>query len=91
MHYILFYQLVDDYLEKRGEYRKEHLANASTLLEKGELVMAGAFANPADGAVFIFKSEDSCVANTFAKNDPYVKNGLIKSWEVREWTVAIGN
>jgi hypothetical protein len=26
----------------------------------------------------------------FAKNDPYVKNGLVKNWHIREWTTVIG-
>ena len=90
MHYILFYKLVDNYLERRGEFRAEHLLNAKELLEKGELVMAGALANPNDRALFVFKSDDASVAEKFAKNDPYVINGLIKFWEVREWTVVIG-
>jgi len=26
----------------------------------------------------------------FAKADPYVKNGLVKSWRVRKWATVIG-
>lgn len=53
--------------------------------------MGGALANPADSAILIFKGEDPAVAEEFAKNDPYVKNGLIVEWHVRLWTVVIGN
>jgi len=52
--------------------------------------MAGALAEPADGAVLVFKSDDARVAERFAVNDPYVKNGLITEWSVRPWTVVIG-
>jgi len=52
--------------------------------------MGGALADPPDGAMLIFKGEDSSVAENFAKNDPYVKNGVIKEWQVRQWTVVIG-
>jgi uncharacterized protein YciI len=52
--------------------------------------MAGALAEPADSALLVFKGESPRVAEAFAKNDPYVKNGLIVEWKVRPWTVVIG-
>jgi uncharacterized protein YciI len=90
MYYILFYKTVDNYVEKRAPYREEHLAYAKAAIERGELVMAGALAEPVDGAVLVFKGESPSVAEDFAKNDPYVKNGLITEWQVRLWTVVIG-
>ena len=90
MYYILFYQTIDDYIEKRKPYRDAHLAYA-TKAHEGNLVLAGALADPADSAVLIFKCEASSVVENFAKNDPYVKNGLIKEWKVRPWTVVIGD
>lgn len=90
MYYILFYKTVEDYLERRGAYRAEHLVLAKEAHERGELVMAGALADPADGAVLVFKGDGPQAAEAFAKNDPYVKNGLIGEWHVRPWTVVIG-
>ena len=90
MYYLLFYKTADDYLEKRGAYRAEHLGLAQEAQDRGEIVLAGAFANPADGAVLVFKGDSPAVAEAFARNDPYVKNGLIVEWWVREWTVVIG-
>ena len=90
MYYILFYKTVDNYIEKRAPYREEHLAYARAAQQRGALVMAGALAEPADGAVLVFKGEGSSVAEDFAKDDPYVKNGLITEWKVRPWTVVIG-
>lgn len=52
--------------------------------------MAGALADPADSAVLLFKGDGPEVAQDFAQNDPYVKNGLIAEWHVRPWTVVIG-
>lgn len=89
MYYILFYKTVADYIERRTAYRAEHLAHAQNFQQNGHLVMAGALADPADGAVLIFKGDSPEVARKFALNDPYVKNGLITGWEVREWTVVI--
>jgi uncharacterized protein YciI len=90
MYYLLFYEVVDDYVNRRAPFRDAHLAHANQAQARGDLVMAGAYANPADGAVLIFKGESPSVAEDFVKNDPYVKNGLITSWRVREWTVVIG-
>ncbi len=90
MHCILFYDVVEDYLERRGTYRAEHLALARAAYERGEIVMGGALAEPADGVVIVFRGPDCTAAEAFAKGDPYVKNGLVKSWRVRKWTVAIG-
>lgn len=90
MYYILFYKTVDDYIEKRAPYRDEHLALVQDFYEKGHMVMAGALAEPADGAVLIFKGEDTSAAESFVEKDPYVKNGLISHWETRPWTVVVG-
>lgn len=89
-YYLLFYKTIENYVEKRAPYRAEHLELAKEAHQNGALVMAGAMAEPADGAVLIFKGESPKIAEDFAKNDPYVKNGLIESWEVRPWTVVVG-
>jgi uncharacterized protein YciI len=90
MHYILFYTAVEDYVEKRAPYREEHLKYAKEAYERGVLVMGGALADPADGAVLVFKGDGPAAAEEFARNDPYVQNGLIREWRVRPWTVVIG-
>lgn len=90
MYYILTYKTVDNYVERRAPFRSEHLALATKFYENGELVMAGALVNPADGAVLVFKGDSPEIAERFAKSDPYVKQGLITEWTVREWTVVIG-
>jgi len=90
LYYILFYKTVDNYVERRAPYRDAHLAYANAAHERGELVMAGALDEPADSAVLVFKGEGPAVAEKFAQNDPYVKDGLIMEWRVRPWTVVIG-
>lgn len=89
-YFLLSYDLVDDYLQRRSQYRVEHLALAKASLERGELRLGGAFANPADAAVLVFQGEDPSVAEAFAHADPYVREGLVRAWMVREWTVVIG-
>ena len=90
MYFILLYDVVDDYVERRAALRDAHLSLARASHERGEMVLAGAFADPVDGAALVFKGEDRSVAERFAENDPYVKNGLVKNWKVRGWTVVIG-
>jgi len=90
MHYLLFYEVSDDYLERRGAYRAEHLALAREAAERGELVLGGALTDPVDEAIILFRGTSPAVAERFVAADPYVKNGLVKSWRVREWTTVIG-
>lgn len=90
MHYLLFYEASQDYVEKRAQFRKEHLEKAWKASERGELILAGALANPVDGAVLLFKGDSCEVAEKFAKTDPYVASGIVKRWYVREWTTVAG-
>jgi len=90
VHWILFYDLADDYLERRAPLRDEHLGLARAAHERGDLVLAGALAEPADGALLVFRGDSAAAAEAFARDDPYVAEGLVKSWRVRPWTVVIG-
>jgi uncharacterized protein YciI len=90
MHYLLIYDLSSDYLEKRPAFRGAHLKLAWAAHERGELVLGGALADPADNAVLLFKSDSPAAAERFAAADPYVQNGLVKSWRVRPWTTVVG-
>jgi hypothetical protein len=91
MHYVLRYDFVDDYLERRAAFRDEHLTQAWTAQARGEMILAGAFTDPIDGAILIFSGDSPAVAESFAKNDPYVRNGLVKQWTVRGWTTVVGD
>jgi uncharacterized protein YciI len=88
MHFLLIYQLTDDYLMRRGDYREEHLRLAWAEVEKGMLMLGGALETPTDQAMLLFHDENA--ARRFAEADPYVKNGLVKSWAVRRWTTVVG-
>ena len=87
--YILLYEVTDDYLERRVPLRPEHLALATAAHERGELIAAGAFADPVDGAALVFTTKEA--AEQFAESDPYVKAGIVTSWSVRGWTVVVGS
>jgi uncharacterized protein len=90
MHYLLFYEVSEDYVSKRASFRNQHLEKAWKASERGELLLGGALANPVDGAVLLFWGDSPEVAENFAKNDPYVTGGLVRRWYVREWTTVAG-
>jgi uncharacterized protein len=90
-HFLLFYDVIPDYAAKRGDFRGAHLEKAWAAHARGELILGGALADPIDGAVLLFKSPTRAVVEDFARVDPYVVNGLVHSWKVREWTTVAGD
>jgi uncharacterized protein YciI len=90
MHYLLFYDVVGDYVVRRQPLRAAHLAHARPFVERGELILGGALADPIDGAVLLFRGETPDVARSFASADPYVQHGLVTRWRVRPWTTVVG-
>jgi hypothetical protein len=90
-YYALFYEAVEDFIARRGAYRDEHLRQAREAHARGELILAGALADPPAGALLVFQGESAAAAEAFARQDPYVRNGLITGWKVRPWTVVVGN
>src|SRR5262245_50981956 len=89
-YFALIYEGSSDYVERRAGFREDHLKLARAATERGELLFGGAFADPVDRALLVFKVPDAAVVEEFARNDPYVTNGLVKRWEVRAWTVVVG-
>ena len=90
LHYLLFYEGDADYEERRKPFRAAHLAHARAAADRGDVVLGGALAHPIDGAVILFRGDSPSAAEEFARNDPYVVNGVVKRWYVREWTTVVG-
>ena len=90
MHFLLFYDYVPDYLERREQFRAAHLTLAREAEARGELILAGVLTEPVDGAVFFDPRETAAVATAFATSDPYVQNGLVTKWQVRPWQTVVG-
>ena len=90
-YYALFYWFVGDYLERRPAFREEHLGMAQAARARGDMVLAGAFSDPADSALLVWRTASRTPIEAFVQADPYVRNGLVTRWEIREWTVVIGN
>ena len=90
-YYALFYEMVDDFVARRGPFRHDHLRLARESYSRGELVLAGALADPPAGALLVFNAVDASTVEAFVQRDPYVANGVVKEWKVRPWTVVVGN
>jgi len=88
-YFVLTYDVVDDFANKRTPFRPAHLAEVRAAHARGELVMAGALGEPAE-ALLVFRAADRSTVEHFAINDPYVKSGIVKAWKVRPWTVVVG-
>jgi uncharacterized protein len=88
-YFALFYDTVEDFIDRRQPYRQAHLALVGEAYQNGSLLLAGAL-KPADGALLVFYTDDVGAVESFAQRDPYVTNGLVTGWRVREWAVVGG-
>jgi uncharacterized protein len=89
MRWVLIYELVDDFLERRAALRPQHLELARAAHQRGELLLAGALTDPYDRALLVFAGESKSLAEDFARSDPYVINGLVTAWTVRQWNEVL--
>lgn len=87
-YHVLQYDYVPDILEKRDPYRAEHLEGAKNMAAQNKLVMAGALADPVDGALFIFKGVSKEDIESFVQKDPYVIHGLVPKYSIRPYMVV---
>ncbi len=83
-HHILFYDYVEDVVERRGPYRDAHLAH---IRGEGRIVMAGALGDPPHGGVIVFRGADPAAIEQFVQGEPYVQAGLVTGWRVELWNV----
>jgi uncharacterized protein YciI len=89
VHFLLLYDFVADMATRRTPVREAHLSLVRAAHGRGELLMAGAFADAPNGAVLVFSGERA-VVESFVAADPYVANGLVTSWRIRPWQVGVG-
>jgi uncharacterized protein YciI len=89
-HYLLFYSFVDDYLERRTLFRDAHLRHAWEGCARVGLILGGAVGTPPEGGLLLFRAASAEPVEDFARHDPYVVNGVVTSWRIREWTTVIG-
>ncbi|MEA3041905.1 MAG: uncharacterized protein QOC65_1394 [Sphingomonadales bacterium] len=87
-HHLLLYELAPDYLERRGAFRDAHLALAWQAADEGALILGGAVGDPVESALLLFAG--AAPARAFAEADPYVSEGLVRSWRVLPWATVVG-
>lgn len=85
MKYVLLYETGD--ISKAGENFPAHEKRFKRYHTDGTLLMLGPYADPEDGAMSIFTTRKA--AEEFARGDPFVVNGVVSRWEVREWNEAL--
>ncbi len=87
--YVLFYQSADDLGSKAPAHFPAHLVRVKEFNGRGTLLMVGTFGNPQEeGAMGIFTTREA--AEEFAKGDPFVVNGVVRTWKVLEWNESLG-
>jgi uncharacterized protein len=89
VHYALFYDYVEDVLERRAPHREAHLALARRWKDEGRLVAGGALGDPPHGGLLVFGVDDPAEVERFAGEDPYVANGIVTAWRVEPWNVVV--
>jgi uncharacterized protein YciI len=87
MKYVLFYESGGDTASKAPTYAVAHRAHWKSFQDRGALLMIGPFTNPPGGAMSIFTTHEA--AEEFARGDPFVLNGVVGSWQIREWNEVL--
>jgi uncharacterized protein YciI len=90
MHFALFYDYVPDFMERRIPLRNGHLKLAWESHARDQMQLGGVLADPADGAMLIFKADSRQVVEDFVAADPYVSGGLVTQWRIRQWNTVAG-
>jgi uncharacterized protein len=89
-HFVLSYDYPANFRDLRAPHRAAHIAHANASVAGDELQLGGAFADDPPAGMLLFKAESAAVAEAFARADPYVANGVVNSWRVREWVTVVG-
>ena len=87
MKVIMFYEVAPEGLSKAIANIEGHRARLNEFHKRGVLLMAGPFANPAEGALGIFTSKKD--AEEFIQGDPFVINGVVSKWRLVEWNEVL--
>ena len=86
MKYVLFYEPADDVATTAPLHFDAHRALWVRYHERGSLLLIGPFTD-GRGAMGVFRTREA--AEEFAKEDPFVRHGVVRAWQVREWNEAL--
>ena len=71
----------------QARYGSESAADTSST-NLGTLLMIGTLANPQEeGSMGIFTTRKA--AEEFVREDPFVLNGVVRNWRIREWNEVL--
>jgi len=84
---VLFYDYVENVVERRAPHRQAHLEHVGRLKADGRVVAGGALGDPPHGAAIVFHVDDPAEVEAFVEADPYISAGLVTAWRVEPWTV----
>jgi uncharacterized protein YciI len=87
MKVVMFYEVAPDGIAKVQANYVAHRARLNEFHARGVLLMAGPYANPAEGAMAVFTNREA--GEEFIKGDPFVLNGVVSKWTLREWNEVL--
>ena len=88
MKYVVLYESAADVASRAPPPFAAHVARYQDFQARGLLLMIGTFANPQEeGSMAIFTTRQA--AEEFVAGDPFVLNGVVARWEIREWNEVL--
>lgn len=87
--YAVIYRYTDDDAA-RDALRPAHRAYLSTLVEDGLLQVSGPWVGGDPGALLIYTAESAEQVAALTAADPFVRDGVVRDHEVREWNAVLG-
>ncbi|HEY7272007.1 MAG TPA: YciI family protein [Actinoplanes sp.] len=88
MKYVILYESADDVMTTAPQHFPAHKSRLDDFHRRGEILMVGTFGDPRnEGSMAIFPSREA--AESFVADDPFVLNGVVKSYQIREWNETL--
>ena len=88
MKAVVLYEMAPDMMSRVPAHVSAHRERWRAFAERGDLLMIGPFANPQeDGAMAVFATR--AAAEEFVRGDPFVLNGIVQNWYIRDWQEAL--
>jgi uncharacterized protein YciI len=87
MKYVLIYDSADDVAQTAPVHFAAHRARWKDFQADGTLLLIGPYSDQS-GALAVFTTR--AAAEEFARSDPFVLNGVVRGWSVKEWAEALG-
>lgn len=89
VRHVVLYASAPDVLSRAPAHFPAHKARLDEFHARGELLLVGTFGDPQEqGSMAIFTTREA--AEAFVADDPFVLNGVVRAWEIREWNEILG-